>query len=317
MTSATTQSHHQAPGAVGNTIFAGAARGAGLVIMAVLALVAAFLIIQALPALSASKDDLAAVDFMRGKSFAGYVAPLVFGTVLSSAIALFIAVPLSVAVALFISHLAPRYLAHPLGYLVDLLAAIPSVVFGLWGFLWLIPRVEPAMAWLNKVAGWIPLFADYQAPAKNIATASLVLAVMILPIITATVREVVLQTPRLHEEASLALGATRQEMIAQAVLPFARSGIISASMLGLGRALGETMAVLMLLSPGDKINFKILAPGQHQTIAANIAGQFREAYGLSVNVLIATGLVLFVMTLAVNSLARWIIARRAEFSGAR
>jgi len=154
------------------------------------------------------------------------------------------------------------------------------------------------------------------ASFTDINSTTPVLAVMILPIITATIREIFLQTPTLQEEASLALGATRYEMIRQAVLPFGRSGIISASMPGLGRALGETMAVLMILSPGMGLNLRILQAGQHQTIAANIASQFREAYGLSVNVLIATGLVLFIITFAVNSLARWIIARRSEFSGA-
>ena len=178
------------------------------------------------------------------------------------------------------------------------------------------PLLDPLNTWLSEHLGFIPLFADSTAPAKNIPTASLVLAVMILPIITATIREIFLQTPTLQEEASLALGATRYEMIRQAVLPFGRSGIISASMLGLGRALGETMAVLMILSPGMGLNLRVLQAGQHQTIAANIASQFREAYGLSVNVLIATGLVLFIITFAVNSLARWIIARRSEFSGA-
>ncbi|BDA64681.1 phosphate ABC transporter permease subunit PstC [Actinomyces capricornis] len=306
----------RAPGRTGNRVFSGMSAGAGLLIMAVLALVTVFLISQALPAFTASADDLAEISFLRGRGFWGYVAPLVFGTLLSSLIALGVAVPLSIAVALFISHYAPRRLAQGLGYLVDLLAAIPSVVFGLWGFLWLVPQLDPLYSWLTRALGFIPLFADYTAPAKNIMTASLVLAVMILPIITATIREIFLQTPTLHEEASLALGATRYEMVRQAVLPFARSGIISASMLGLGRALGETMAVLMIMSPGLSTSLHLLEAGRHQTIAANIAAQFREAFGMSVNVLIATGLVLFLITFAVNSMARWVIARRAEFSGA-
>ncbi|WP_244960160.1 phosphate ABC transporter permease subunit PstC [Actinomyces faecalis] len=307
----------KAPGRAGNRIFSVLAFGAGTVIMTVLALVTVFLVRDSLPAFLADQAELdEEVGFMRGKSFLAYVTPLVFGTLLSSLIALVVAVPLSIAVALFISHFAPRRLAQGLGYLVDLLAAIPSVVYGLWGFLWLVPLVDPVYRWLTTHLGFIPLFADYQAPAKNVMTASLVLAVMILPIITATVREVFLQTPTLHEEASLALGATRYEMVRQAVLPFARSGIISASMLGLGRALGETMAVLMIMSSGLSLSVKVLAAGQHQTIAANIASQFREAFGLSREVLLATGLVLFVITFLVNFLARWVIARRAEFSGA-
>ena len=252
----------KAPGQTGNQIFTSLSYGAGTLIMVVLALVAAFLIREALPALTASRETLESVSFMRDRSLWGYVAPLVFGTLLSSTIALGVAVPLSIGVALFISHFAPRRLAQALGYMVDLLAAIPSVVFGLWGFLWLVPMLDPINTWLTDNLGVIPLFAGYTAPAKNITTASLVLAVMILPIITATVREIFLQTPTLQEEASLALGATRYEMIRQAVLPFGRSGIISASMLGLGRALGETMAVLMILSPGMGLNLRVPQAGQ-------------------------------------------------------
>ncbi|SNU01729.1 phosphate ABC transporter membrane protein 1, PhoT family [Ruaniaceae bacterium KH17] len=301
---------------VGNKVFAGLSSGAGWFILVTLAAVAIFLLARAYPAFVADSDALAGQSILRGRSFWGYVGPLLFGTVVSSAIALLVAVPLSIGIALFISHYAPRRLAQSLGYLVDLLAAIPSVIYGLWGTRWLMGNVDPVFQWLTDHLGFIPLFADYMPPARNITTASLVLAVMILPIITATIREVFLQTPRLHEEASLALGATRWEMIRQAVFPFARSGIISASMLGLGRALGETMAVLMILSPGFFVNFNFLKPGQHQSIAANIAAQFPEASGLGVNILIATGLVLFVITFVVNMIARAIIARRAEFSGA-
>ena len=304
------------PGRVGNPIFAGISTGAGIVILLILAAVAGFLLLRSWPAVTASQAEYAEVGFLGGKNLGQYIAPLIFGTLLSSFIALVIAVPLSVAIGLFISHYAPRRAAQGLGYLVDLLAAIPSVVYGMWGMAVLVPVLEPLFAWLSGTLGFIPLFAGFQAPAKNILAASIVLAVMVLPIITATIREVFLQTPRLHEEASLALGATRWEMIRMAVFPFGRSGIISASMLGLGRALGETMAVLMILSPGFLINFHLLQPGQHQSIAANIANQFPEASGLGADVLIATGLALFAITFAVNLVARWVIARRAEFSGA-
>ncbi len=304
------------PSNAGNRVFAALSSSAGWAIMVTLAAVAAFLIIRAMPAFTASAEELAGVKILRGQSFWGYVGPLLFGTLLSSVIALGIAVPLSVGIALFISHYAPRRLSQVLGYIVDLLAAIPSVIFGLWGARWLMGTIDPVFAWLSDNLSFIPLVQGYVPPARNIATASLVLAVMILPIVTATIREVFLQTPRLHEEASLALGATRWEMVQQAVLPFARSGIISASMLGLGRALGETMAVLMILSPGFAINLFLLQPGQHQTIAANIANQFPEAAGLGVDILIATGLILFIITFLVNMAARAVIARRAEFSGA-
>lgn len=311
----------RAPSVFANRLFHGTATGAGILILVVLAAVAIFLIIEAWPALTASNEELqSSLSSFRADSLLGYVGPLIFGTILAAMLALLIATPVSIGVALFISHYAPRKLAQPLGYLVDLLAAIPSVVYGLWGALWLLPILDPLFKWLSESLSdiWLigSVFEGYQAPAKNILAAATVLAVMILPIITAVSREVFLQTPRLHEEASLALGATRWEMVRMAVLPFGRSGITSAAMLGLGRALGETMAVLMILSPGMLVNNHILKPGQHQTIAANIASQFPEAHGLGISILIATGLALFVITFAVNFLARAIINRRKDFSGA-
>ena len=303
-------------GGLAGRLFQFLSTDAGVTILVTLAAVAAFLVIRAWPALTASPEELQKISWFNADSILGYTGPLIFGTLLASVLALGIAVPLALGIALFISHYAPRRLAQGLGYVIDLLAAIPSVVYGLWGALWLAPVLDPVFRWMTDFLGFIPLFEGYQPPAKNILTASVVLAVMILPIITAVAREVFLQTPRLHEEAALALGATRWEMVRMAVMPFGRSGLISASMLGLGRALGETMAVLMILSPGFLYSFHLLKPGQHQSIAANIASKFPEASGLSVNALIATGLALFVITLAVNMLARWIISRRSEFSGA-
>jgi len=302
----------------GDRVFSASAKYAGVLILAVLAAVAIFLIVQGWPAISTPTDVLVdKVSWLNDHSLIGYVGPLVFGTILAALIALVIATPIAIGVALFISHYAPRRVASGLGYVVDLLAAIPSVVYGLWGALWLMPRLFPFTEWLTTYFGWIPLFEGPAAdPARTIFTAGIVLAVMVLPIITAVSREIFLQTPTLHEEAALALGATRWEMIRMAVLPFARSGIVSATMLGLGRALGETMAVAMVLSPGLMYSIFILQPGQQQNIAANIALKFPEASGLGVNVLIFTGLVLFVITLLVNMFARWIVSRRAEFSGA-
>jgi len=230
---------------------------------------------------------------------------------------LLFALPLSIGIALFISHYAPRRVALTLGYIVDLLAAVPSVVFGLWGITVLAPAMQPIYAGIVDSLGWIPFFAGpVSGTGRTVLTVAIVLAVMILPIITALSREVFLQTPRLHEEAALALGATRWEMIRMAVLPFGRPGLISATMLGLGRALGETMAVAMVLSPSVIISFALLTSQNPTTIAANIALNFPEASGIGVNVLIATGLILFLITLVVNSLARFIINRRKDFSGA-
>jgi phosphate transport system permease protein len=309
----------RAPQRPADVIFSSSARAAGVLILVILAAVAAFLVVQAWPAIQTPSDELAermhwASDIT---SLLDYVGPLVFGTVLAAVIALVIATPIAIGVALFISHYAPRRLAQGLGYVIDLLAAIPSVVYGLWGALWLMPVVFPVFVWLSENVGFIPLFeGPASGPPRTILTAGIVLAVMILPIITAVSREVFLQTPTLHQEAALALGATRWEMVRLAVFPFSRSGVISAAMLGLGRALGETMAVAMILSPGFAYSFFILQAGQQQNIAANIALEFPESSGVGVNVLIFTGLVLFVITLAVNMLARWIVSRRAEFSGA-
>ena len=302
----------------GDRIFSASAKYAGILILVVLAAVATFLLVEGWPAISTSSERLAdAINWLDGKSVIAYVGPLVFGTILAALVALVIATPIAIGVALFISHYAPRRVASMLGYVIDLLAAIPSVVYGLWGALWLMPRVHPFFEWLATYFGWIPIFAGPAAdPPRTILTAGIVLAVMILPIITAVSREIFLQTPTLHEEAALALGATRWEMVRMAVLPFARSGIVSATMLGLGRALGETMAVAMVLSPGLMYSIFILQAGQQQNIAANIALKFPEASGLGVNVLIFTGLVLFLITLLVNMFARWIVSRRAEFSGA-
>ena len=288
-------------------MFGGVSRGAGVLILVVLAAVALFLVKEALPAFTSGDAD---------ESFLSYVGPLVFGTVWAAFLALVIATPLAMAVALFTSHYAPRRLAAPLGYFIDLLAAVPSVVYGLWGSLVLAPVLARSVyPWLEDNVGFIPLFkGPAAASGRAMMTVAVVLAVMILPIITAISREVFLQTPRLHEEASLALGATRWEMIRQAVIPYGRSGVISGAMLGLGRALGETMAVAIILSPADIISLNIISTQNPNTIAANIALKFPESSGIEVNRLIATGLVLFVLTFGVNVLARRIA--RAGFSGA-
>lgn len=298
---------------LGDRIFSRTATFAGASILITLAAVAFFLFLQAWPAL------LPEADF-GGKADDGpfaYVAPFVFGTLYGSVIALAIATPLAIGIALYISHYAPRRFSQALGYIVDLLAAIPSVVYGLWGILVLAPFLTPSYQWLNENLGWIPFFeGQVSATGRTMLTVAIVLAIMILPIMAAIIREVFLQTPKLHEEAALALGATRWEMIRMAVLPFGRPGIISAMMLGLGRALGETMAVAMVLSPASVISFALLTSQNPNTIAANIALQFPESGGDYRSMLVGTGLMLFLITMVINMLARYIISRRAEFSGA-
>jgi phosphate transport system permease protein len=289
----------------GDRVFSNAATIAGATVLAILAGVAIFLLIKAEPAVTAASKDLP-----EGKSLVDYIAPLAFGTLLSGTVAIIIAVPLAVAVALFITHIAPRRVAGPLSYIVDLLAAIPSVVYGLWGIFVLGPACVPVMKWLEDKLGFIPLFkGPASVTGRAMFVAALVLAVMILPIVSAVAREVFNQTPRRLEEAALALGATRWEMIRMAVLPFGKSAVISGAMLGLGRALGETMAVTIILSVSGVVTFNLISQANPSTIAANVALQFPDSSGLAVNTLIASGLVLFLITLLVNMAARLVISR--------
>lgn len=301
---------NSAAGRAGDSIFSGLSLAAGILIFAVLAAVALFLLLQALPTFAAPADEITG-----GEGFFSYIWPLVLGTLIAAIIALLIATPIGILVALYISHYAPARISKSVGYVIDLLAAIPSVIYGAWGATVLAPALVPFYNWLAENLGFIPIFAGPASQTgKTMLTAGVVLAIMILPIITSMSREIFTQTPKLHEEAALALGATRWEMIRMSVLPFARPGIISSVMLALGRALGETMAVALVLSSGPMI--ASLIKSGNQTIAAEIALNFPEAYGLRLSELIAAGLVLFLITLVVNMIARAIIARYKEFSGA-
>jgi phosphate transport system permease protein len=288
----------------GDVVFSSIARAAGIAILVALAGVAIFLTIEGAPAITAPPAAMGGKD-----GIVLYVWPLLFGTLLAAFVAMLIATPLAFGVALVISHFAPRRLSKTLGYVIDLLAAVPSVVYGLWGIQFLGPRLLPFYQWLEDNLGFLPFFEGPATSGRTILTASVVLAVMALPIITAITREIFAQTPVLHQEAALALGATRWEMIRMTVFPYARSGMISATMLGLGRALGETMAVAMVLSATGIVTFNLISTSNPSTIAANIALQFGEASGLKVNVLIFSGLVLFLVTFAVNFLGRAIAAR--------
>jgi phosphate transport system permease protein len=290
----------------GDRAFSNLAVAAGVTILALLAGVALFLVVETLPAVSADASRLPG-----GKTLVEYIAPLAFGTVLAATIAVVIAVPLAVAVALFISHIAPPRIVLALGFMVDLLAAVPSIVYGLWGIFVLGPAAVGTMEWLEADLGFIPFFAGpASSTGRTMLVAGLVLAVMILPIVSAVAREVFSQTPRKLQEGALALGATRWEMIRMTVLPFGRSSIISGAMLGLGRALGETMAVTIILSVSGVVTFNLISQANPSTIAANIALDFPESSGLAVNTLIASGLVLFAITLVTNLAARAIISRQ-------
>ena len=292
------------PRSLGDRVFATLTLGASLVILLALAAVFLFLFLKGLPGFTRAGE----VYGPRSESFLGYVAPLLGGTVIAAVIALIVAVPLAWGIALVISHYAPRYIAVPVSYLVDLLAAVPSVVFGLWGVIVLAPNMVPVLDFLNRYLGFLPIFdGDVSNSGRTILTAGVVLAIMILPIITAITREVFSRTPRLNQEAALALGATRWEMMRLTVFPYGRSGMTSAAMLGLGRALGETLAVAMVLSLGGW-NLNFLGPG-NSSIAANIASKYKERSPDLLAVLIATGLVLFLLTFLVNFTARWIVGR--------
>jgi phosphate transport system permease protein len=295
-----------------DVIFRWLSTGAGLTIVVAIGLIGLFLLVQAVPSLAANHGNF----FLSAEFLTNDASNLVFGirdlllvTILSSAIALVIAMPVGLGIALFLTHYAPKTLRRPFAYLIDLLAAVPSIVFGLWGIKVLGPALEPFAQWLNDTLGWFPLFATGNvsiAGGGTIFTGGIVLAIMILPIITAVSREVFEQTPTMHIEAALALGATKWEMIRTAVLPFGRSGYIGASMLGLGRALGETVAVLLILRAASSASHFSIFDGGY-TFASKIASAASEfSDPLPTGAYIAAGLVLFLLTFAVNATARWI-----------
>ncbi|MFK0116749.1 phosphate ABC transporter permease subunit PstC [Streptomyces sp. NPDC090994] len=301
----------------GDRIFLGLSRGSGIFVLVLMAAIASFLTYRAANAISNDEANFFTTFEWNPTAVPAEfgIAVLAFGTIVSSVIAMAIAVPIAVGIALFITHYAPRKLGGTVAYVIDLLAAVPSIVYGLWGALVLVPHLTGLYGWLDEYLGWTGVLAWNDGAPRSLLTVGILLAIMILPIITNVSREVFRQVPRMHEEAALALGATRWEVIRMSVLPFARSGIISASMLGLGRALGETMAVAMVLSPSFDITASLLDPGGG-TFAQNIASKFNEATPMGRDALIASGLVLFLITLLVNGAARMIIARRKEYSGA-
>jgi len=234
--------------------------------------------------------------------------PFLFGTIVSSALALLIATPVGLGVAIFLNELAPRRVRAPLAFVIDLLAAIPSVVYGLWGIFTLVPFMrEHPSGWLARHLGWIPLF---RGPSYGVGmlTGGVILAIMILPTISSISREVLSAVPNTQREGALALGSTRWEMVRHAVLPYAKSGIFGAVVLGLGRALGETMAVTMVIGNRPEISASLLAPSY--TMASVLANEFAEATtDLYVSALVEIGLLLFVVTILVNIGARLMVRK--------
>ncbi|HEU4973925.1 MAG TPA: phosphate ABC transporter permease subunit PstC [Baekduia sp.] len=281
---------------------------AGLV-LALIAFFFIFLLRKAEPAFSHQGvvSFLTTNDWNPSKDIFG-AWPLVAGTLITAVIALGIGVPIAVATALYVTELCPRRARGPLVVLVELLAAVPSVVYGLWGVFILIPKLKPAEQWFADTFDFLPLVGGTVA-GPNYFIAGLILAIMILPIVSAISREVIATVPADLKEASLALGATRWEMLRMAVLPYSRAGITGAAMLGLGRAIGETIAVTLVIGNSPVLGHTIFDQGY--TLAAVIANEFGEAASdkLHAGALIAAGLVLFLLTLLVNAVARWLVHR--------
>ena len=296
---------------LGDRIFAGVAGGASGIVILIVVLVAVFLLIKAVPSIADDKASfLTSTKWNVGKNgtLEFGIAGLLYTTVLSSVFALLLAVPLAIGIALFITQYAPKRVARPIAHAIDLLAAIPSIIYGLWGIRTLAPHLKPVQNALAHIG--LGLFADQNVDVGTVFDAGVVLAIMILPIITAISRDVFDRTPTANREAALALGATRWEMIRMAVLPYGRPGVISGAMLGLGRALGETIAVLLILSTVNGFSFSIFSGGA--TFASKIV-QGSGEFGTQPGPYIAAGLVLFVLTFVVNAVARAIVARRKDF----
>ncbi|MCX8560084.1 phosphate ABC transporter permease subunit PstC [Mycolicibacterium mucogenicum] len=302
---------------VGDRVFRLLAEGSGVLIVALIAAIGVFLLWRAVPALARNKENFFTFG---GNWVTTDTSAMHFGifdllqvTVFVSVFALLIAMPVALGIAIFVTQYAPRRLSGPLAYVVDLLAAVPSIVYGVWGLYVLAPVLKPLALWLNENLDWLFLFKTGNASVAGggtIFTAGIVLAVMILPIITAVSREVFIQTPRGQIEAALALGATRWEVVRTTVLPFGLSGYISGAMLGLGRALGETIALLIILR-GTQTQFSWTLFDGGYTFASKIAAtasEFNDQY--KAGAYIAAGLVLFILTFVVNSAARAVVAGR-------
>ncbi|WP_375501984.1 phosphate ABC transporter permease subunit PstC [uncultured Jatrophihabitans sp.] len=296
---------------IGDRVFAGMSVGASGFVIVLVGLVGAFLLIKSVPSIADDK-----VNFLTSTEWSPTpgnlrfgIAALLYVTVVISLVAMIIAVPVAIGVALFITQYAPHSIRKPVAYILDLLAAIPSIVYGIWGLIVLAPKLTPVQNFLSHIP--IGLF-DNKSATKTIFDGGVVLAVMILPIITAISRDVFDRTPRANIEAALALGATKWEMIRMSVLPYGRAGVVSGSMLGLGRALGETIAVYLIVGTSSSFSTSIFSGGS--TFASQIANGSSEFNNPeSTGAYIAAGLVLFILTFIVNSAARAIVNRRKDF----
>jgi phosphate transport system permease protein len=302
-------------------VFRGIATGAGTSTLIILFLIGLFLLLQALPALKdAGWSFLTTSEWLpppRGTSDTYGVAALLYWTAVIAGIAMVIAVPVSISAALFITEYCPRWLRGSLTSLIDLLAAVPSLLYGMWGAEYLRQRMVGTSEWLSNHLGFLPIFKatnPYPIFGPSAFVAGVVVSLMVVPITTSVIREVFSQVPPGEKEGALALGGTKWGMIRAVVLPFGRGGIIGGSMLGLGRALGETIAILLIISQFFEIRANIIEAGAN-SIAAHIANAFGEASGIALSALLAAGLVLFMVTLLVNLGAASIISRSRSGAG--
>ena len=300
-------------GRAGDRVFQGVTTAVAAAVVVVLLAMTAFLLVRAWPAVrTAGGGFVTEREWFPDATPARFgILALLWGTLVSSTLALAVAVPVAVGSALYVTEYARPAVGRWIGYLVDVLAAVPSVVYGLWGLLFLVPRMVPAQRFLAQHLGFLPFFDNPDGIyGKSVFAASVVLALMVLPIVAAVSREIFRQVPQELREAAIALGATRWEVIRTSVLPPSRSGVIGAVILGLGRALGETIAVALVLAATFDVHLRILEPGGN-TIAANVATKFGEAGDVGRSALIASGLVLFAITLAATMCARSVIRRSA------
>ncbi|MCU1486312.1 MAG: pstC [Actinomycetia bacterium] len=302
---------HDTP-TTGDRVFRSVVTAAAWSVLLLLGLIALFLGIQAWPALHDAGGSFFTV-FEWDPDGTGHfgIAALVAGTVIIALIALVVAMPVSIGTALFINEYAPAKARRALTTLIDLLAAIPSLIFGMWGVMYLSPKLDGTTLWLSEHLGFIPIFHTSRAVfGSSMFVCGLVVTLMIVPIITSVTREVISQAPRATCEAALALGGSRWGMIRRVLLPYGRSGIVGASMLGLGRAMGETIAIALILSFNYDITPHILEPGGG-SIAGLIANNFGESGDAGRHALVAAGLTLFVLTLGVNMVARFVVRKSA------
>lgn len=309
----------------GDRLFRAILRGCGLSVLAITGLILVFLVVRAVRAVKFMGLDFLTTQawYSVNPEHFGIAAILPFG-ILIALIAMIIAVPAGIAIALYISEYAPPRVQRPLVALIDLMAAIPSVIFGLWGLLFLEPRILGLDSWLGRHLGFIPIFQfRRQSLAPNYATstfiAGVVVSLMVIPIVTSLSRQVFSQAPQDEREGAYALGSTRWGMIRTVVLPFGRAGVIGACLLGLGRALGETIAVTLIIVPAATFNYHVLESGGN-SIAATIALDFQsypDAGSMGLSALMAAGLVLFGMTLIVNLLGAMVIGRSRRLEGTR